>query len=259
MRVAVALGVAVALLPAVGRGAGAGGGHVAGCGTPLGPIQGPLPVGTGPCPGVRPGAAVWTGVGGCSFNFVFHGSDQSTYIGTAGHCILKDWGERVWAPGEGPSAWDDPGNLVGEFAYAVQRGERDFALIRVAPGVPVDPAMCHFGGPTGLYTDLDPSPVLLRHYGQGYSVSEVVPGRSGIARDTLDPDFFWFWGLAFFGDSGSGVMTANGEAAAVLVRLGAGLNGITGATRLPLQIERAEARLGIAIELVTAPLREEVL
>ena len=54
------------------------------------------PVGTGPCPGVRPGAIVRADIyyDHCTLNFLFLGSDGSRYIGTAGHCITDAGGFR---------------------------------------------------------------------------------------------------------------------------------------------------------------------
>ncbi|HVL32565.1 MAG TPA: hypothetical protein VM600_03180, partial [Actinomycetota bacterium] len=40
------------------------------------------PVGTGSCPGVRPGALVQSALGYCTMNFLFTGSDGHRYIGT---------------------------------------------------------------------------------------------------------------------------------------------------------------------------------
>src|SRR5258707_14903453 len=91
-----------------------------------------LPVGTGTCPGVRPGAIVRSDVGQCTLNFLFLGSDGASYIGTAGHCILGaspfggNVGERVWARGTGPVARDADGNPIGEFAYAILQDPKDF-------------------------------------------------------------------------------------------------------------------------------------
>jgi SAM-dependent MidA family methyltransferase len=45
-------------------------------------------------------------------------------------------------------AWN--GNRIGEFAYAILQDPKDFALIRLDPGVAANPQMCHFGGPTGV-------------------------------------------------------------------------------------------------------------
>src|SRR6267378_6503611 len=80
------------------------------------PVPAAAPLGTGTCPGVRPGAIVRSDVGQCTLNFLFEGSDGSRYIGTAGHCILGtspiggDVGEMSWAPGTGPVARDADGN-----------------------------------------------------------------------------------------------------------------------------------------------------
>src|SRR5262245_45885553 len=51
------------------------------------PVPAAAPVGTGTCPGVRPGGIVVSDVGQCTLNFLFQGSDGARYIGTAGHCI----------------------------------------------------------------------------------------------------------------------------------------------------------------------------
>ena len=75
-------------------------------GTPCQLIEVPAaapPVGTGPCPGVRPGAIVNSDTGQCTFNFLFQGSDGRRYIGTAGHCIL----------GESPIGGDVGEEVVG--------------------------------------------------------------------------------------------------------------------------------------------------
>lgn len=98
------------------------------------------PVGTTPCPGVRPGAIVTSDVGQCSFNFLFQGSDGVRYIGTAGHCILGesplggDVGEEAWAPGDGPEARDAAGARIGEFAYAILQDPRTSRSSASTPG-----------------------------------------------------------------------------------------------------------------------------
>src|SRR5438046_8692914 len=124
-------------------------------------IPGPsaAPLGTGTCPGVRPGAIVLSDVGQCTLNFLFAGSDGSRYIGTAGHCILGtspfggDVGEMAWAPGTGPVARDAAGNPIGGVAYAILQDPKDFSLIRLDPLVEASAAMCHFGGPPALNDD----------------------------------------------------------------------------------------------------------
>ena len=152
------------------------------------------PVGTGTCPGVRPGAIVNSEVGQCTMNFLFTGSDGRRYIGTAGHCILGespiggDVGEESWAPGSGPEATDGDGNRIGEFAYAVLQDPKDFALIRLDSGVEASPQMCHFGGPNGLNSDLTSSPTVLQHFGNGIGIGSVLPARTHLALSMPDPD-----------------------------------------------------------------------
>src|SRR5437016_4421292 len=130
-------------------------------GTPcaLIPIPAAAPLGTGTCPGVRPGAIVHSDAGQCTLNFLFLGSDGGRYIGTAGHCILGtspfggDVGEMAWASGTGPVARDVDGNPIGEFAYAILQDPKDFSLIRLDPQVQASAGMCHFGGPTAVNDD----------------------------------------------------------------------------------------------------------
>lgn len=213
------------------------------------------PIGTGSCSGVRPGGFFSSPIGGCSFNFLFSGSDGRRYIGTAGHCLVADGKETHWAPGTGPAIEVD-GRIVGHAAYGILKGDRDFGLIRLDSGVKASPQMCHFGGPTGVDTARVSGPVILEHYGNGVAVSALVPGRTSIALNTRDPDVVTAIGVAAFGDSGSGIMRA-GRALGVVVAIG--INSATIGdifiTRLPPQVARAERVLGTTLRLLTAPRR----
>lgn len=226
------------------------------------------PFGTGACPGVRPGAIVNSDKGQCTFNFVFTGSDGETYIGTAGHCILGDSaiegdvGEMAWIPGEGPEARDAGGARIGEFVYAILQDPKDFALILVDPGVTADPQMCHFGGPTGVNSDMPSGAVILHYHGNGVGVGRVVPARTGLALGMPHPDHVFAQGLAVPGDSGSGIIGGDGRAVGVIVTVGihsssigtGGVDaGIVGITRLTPQVARAEDVLGIGLTLALAP------
>ncbi len=199
------------------------------------------PVGTGPCPGVRPGAIVNSDVGQCTFNFLFLGSDGRRYVGTAGHCILGespiggDVGEQSWAPGTGPEARDANDVRIGEF---------------------------HFGGPTGINADTPSSLVTLEHYGNGVGVGSVVPARTALAIGMPDPDHVFAQGVVVPGDSGSGIISSDGRAVGVIVTVGIhsssiGTDGIDagdmGITRLPPQLARAQQILGLTLTLQTAP------
>ena len=226
------------------------------------------PIGTTPCPGVRPGALVETDKGVCSFNFLFRGADGQRYIGTAGHCILgesavggENVGERTWAPGAGPVARDSEGNRIGEFAYAVLEDPKDFALIRLDATAPASAQMCHFGGPTGTHADRPSTLTLLHHYGNGLLVGDVLPARSALALGMPNPDHVLATGAVVPGDSGSGIISADGRAVGVVVALGIGLGEIgTGVvdagtvivTRIAPQEARAEQVLGTARDLQTA-------
>ena len=233
------------------------------------PVPAAAPVGTGTCPGVRPGAIVNSDAGQCTFNFLFNGSDGRRYIGTAGHCILGespiggDVGEESWAPGTGPEATDGDGNRIGEFAYAILEDPKDFALIRLDSGVPASPQMCHFGGPNGTNTDQGSSPVVLNHFGNGVGVGTVLPARSALAFGMPDPDHVYAEGAVVPGDSGSGIISSDGRAVGVIVTTGVhsssiGTGGIDagtmGVTRLAPQEARAEQVLGVGMTLQTAPL-----
>jgi hypothetical protein len=234
------------------------------------PVPAAAPVGTGTCPGVRPGAIVQSEKGSCTFNFLFNGSDGRQYMGTAGHCILgdspiggQDAGEQSWAPGTGPAATDGNGNRIGEFAYAVLQDPKDFALVRLDPGVTASAQMCHFGGPNGLNADQPSSAVLLQHFGNGLVIGNVLPARTHVALGMPNPDHVFANGAALPGDSGSGVISSDGRAVGVLVTVGVhtgsigttGIEaGLIGITRIPPQEARAEQVLGTGLTLQTAPL-----
>jgi hypothetical protein len=236
------------------------------------PVPAAAPFGTGTCPGVRPGAIVRSDVGQCTLNFLFMGSDGRRYIGTAGHCILGtspfggDVGEMAWAPGTGPEARDNGGNRIGEFAYAILQDPKDFSLIRLDAQVQANAGMCHFGGPTAVNADQPGllQPVVLNWFGNGVGVGAVVPARSALAAGMPNPDHVFAQGVAVPGDSGSGVISSDGRAVGVLVTVGVhtaslgfgGLDaGTIGMTRLTPQVERAQAVLGVNLDLQLAPIQ----
>ena len=243
------------------------------------------PMGTGACPGVRPGSRLTTAVGRCTANFLFRAADATRYIGTAGHCIPRGESgegtarERFWPAGDGPAARDADGRRIGEFAYGTLESHgtgvgitytRNFALIRLDPGVEASPEMCYFGGPHALFDTDTTGPLVLHYYGSGETIRDVLPARSGVAQGTPEPDHIYATGLAMAGDGGSPVMTADGLALGVLVTSsphGVGFStepggpppaylesqqGTIGMTRLAPQLARAAATLGVPLELVTA-------
>jgi hypothetical protein len=273
-RVAAACALAVLLVAAPPASAGILGGKTQKANWTLGgapcrtiPVPTAAPLGTGTCPGVRPGAVVESDKGVCTFNFLFTGSDGRRYMGTAGHCILGDSptggdaGEESWAPGEGPEARDGEGNRIGEFAYAILEDPKDFALVRLDEEVAANPAMCHFGGPTAINADQGSDPVVLHHFGQGLAIGSVLPARSALALGMPNPDHVFATGVALPGDSGSGITSSDGRAVGVVVTVGVhtgsigtgGLDaGVVGITRLAPQQAQAGEVLGIDLTLQTA-------
>ena len=250
-----------ALAPASAEAAGPLGDAAAPANCVLIPVPARSPIAYSRCAGIRPGATVRTDKGRCTLNFVFRGADGRNYIGTAGHCILgegltlTDVGERTWAAGTGPVAKDAAKQRIGEFAYAVLSAPKDFALIRLDPGVAVDPQTCHFGGPTGINNDRG-GPQALEYFGNGLVIGSLLPARTGFAAATGDPDRTFAFALALPGDSGGPVQTMDGRAYGLLFGLGLAVGtepGTVGITRIGPQIGRAQQALGIALSLATAP------
>jgi hypothetical protein len=228
--------------------------------------EGTLPVGVGSCPGVRPGGEVQTEQGLCTLNFLFVTPEGERFIGTAGHCIVGEGpvadnaGEKTWAKGAGPAAKDSGNTRIGEFAYAVLQDPKDFALIRLDPGVDASPEMCNYGGPTGINNDISDGPKVLQYFGNGVGIGSTVPARSAVAMGFPNADHVYAAGLALPGDSGSAVITDDGRAVGVLVTtglhgLGFDENGVDfgtmGITRITPQIARASQALGLQLTLVT--------
>lgn len=230
----------------------------------------PAPVGTSPCPDVRPGANVQTSEGsGGTLNFLFRGSDGHRYVATAGH-LLADEETHVWK-GTGPTARIDDGTVIGRavFASNFNGGDRDFALIKLKRGVKSDPAVCHWGGPTGINDDLSDEPTVLRLYGKGTGIGDVVPARTMLAANTSNEMIVGATGVVMLGDSGSPVISEDGRAVGIQFLAGVifgsnvaggqteGLTpGTVGVYRLRPQMELAEQALRMKLELLTAPLAE---
>lgn len=214
------------------------------------------PVGAGRCPGIRPGALVETPVGFCTMNFLFRDGQGNRYIGTAGHCILNNDGERSWGS-NGPVARGAGGQVIGRFRYAVLRDPKDFALIRLNDGAAsrAKARMCHFGGPTGVDASRPPRGRLVRlqHYGQGIVTGNVTPARTFVANGMPNPNEVFAQGTVAPGDSGGPVTRrGTGKAVGLVVTIGGG-PGLVGITRLPPQEARAEAVIGRRLEVIRAP------
>jgi hypothetical protein len=201
---------------------------------------------------------------GCSMSFIFRGSDKSYYAASAGHCIWATSNigpsagkETVWGPGAGMVARDSNNQQIGRFAYGVWTDNRDFSLIRLDTGVHAEAAMCYFGGPTSMYTAHSGSMVFLKHFGNGLVWGDTIPARTAFAPNTSDPYYVFAYAAALPGDSGSGVMTTDGQAIGTLVDIYA--DGTTGITRLDTSVAEAERLMKIRLTLQTAKLEPDIV
>lgn len=215
-------------------------------------------------PRVKPGLTYSTERGaGCSFAFLFTGSDGREYVTTAGHCAFDEKDRGTWKGDTGERVFDDRGQTVGRFAHGDLGDSTDFALIRLDRGLSGDPQMCAWGGPTSLLTDAPRQQVELHHNGGGIGYESTIPSRRAYANGIPRQSIVRALGVVSFGDSGSGTTTAAGAAVGINVHITVGVdNGLPtlfGMARLDLAIEKAERSLGIQLKLRTAPLLPEPL
>ena len=165
---------------------------------------------------------------GCTANFIYYSGSGGTapavsngnhYLGSAGHCSDKV-GEPVYGaistPGVGPAI-----ARIGTIAKRIDDydGSRvyDFEAIKIEPGFEIYPAS-PVGGPNGIYDGCDVG-TPLKYYGHGYEIA-VAQGKpeGGVSTHWFDDGYGWA-GPAFGGDSGSGVLTADGRAAGNLTAI----------------------------------------
>jgi hypothetical protein len=200
-------------------------------------------------------------MGTCTFNVMLHDAGTGQYMATAGHCATptKSASATTSFPNDLVQAWDGSNwYSVGRFVYALYNETFDFGLIRLFSSVAANPAVCHFGGPLGIFVERVGTPVPLVHYGSGLALREIAPARTALAPNTLNPYWVLASGVAIFGDSGSPVLESfSGEVVGVLSDVGAvfaeGAVGNLFITRLQPQLLRAKSDLGLAaLDLVTA-------
>ena len=219
---------------------------------------------------IHPGVQMTSSAGQCTANFVFtNGTD--ILIGQAAHCTglgqatdtngctagSLPLGTEVQIQGA-----DHPGTLVYSSWLAMQDANEadanacaynDFGLVRIDPldHDKVNPSIPVFGGPTGIDTNGAASGESVYTYGNSslrLGLTQLSPhvgtslGTSGDAWTTtvytVTP------GLP--GDSGSAVVSQDGQALGILVTLGlAPLPGSNGVTSLDRALDYANAHGGI--------------
>jgi hypothetical protein len=201
------------------------------------------------CPGYQsPGvsaAGCIVAPAGCTANFIFAGG-STRYVGTARHCV-----DRI---GQEVTMQVDTTTLavVGTVSHMTSGdGEpgNDWALVRIDPAVAskwgVDPAVPVVGGPQGIYTGCDVTAV--KYYGHGYGVA-VAQGKPefGVATNWNNDGFGWT-GFGAPGDSGSPVLTADGQAAGNFTHLIVDIADYPGSDHAGTRITKALSRFGVAL------------
>jgi hypothetical protein len=201
------------------------------------------------CPGYQsPGvsaAGCIVAPAGCTANFIF-ASGATRYVGTARHCV-DNRGQEVTMQVDTTTI-----ATVGTVSHMTSgEGEpgNDWALIQIDPAVAakwgVSPAVPFVGGPNGIYTGCDVTPVL--HYGHGYGVL-VAQGKveGGLATNWNNDGFGWT-GAGAPGDSGSPVVTAGGQAAGDFTHLIVDPGTYPGSTLAGTRITKALSRFGVSL------------
>ncbi len=211
---------------------------------------------------VRPGVQVVSEAGSCTSNFVFKSPDNATlYLGLAAHCLEgEEEGETVEIAGGvvrgsvAYNSWYTMDNMDG--SGGIDQQTNDFALIELPADKRhlVHPAIYHYGGPTGLAESASQGERVLT-YGNTPLRQGVEPSntREGYVVESTP----WYTSMYIAtpglpGDSGSAVLSGNGEALGVLIHLGvAPLAGSNGAVNVAAALDFAAEHAGVQVELAT--------
>ncbi|MPZ60005.1 MAG: hypothetical protein GEU93_01660 [Propionibacteriales bacterium] len=230
---------------------------------------------------IHPGVQMYTEGAQCTGNFVFTDNSGAVYVGYAAHCAGTGGATETNGCDSGslPLGTDvefvQNGSLItagetvgtGELAYSSWltmqgRGEsddntcsfNDFALVKVDPGFvgDVNPSVPFWGGPVGLDTDGTTSGERVYSFGNSSlrgGIEQLSP-KTGISLGSdgdgwTHPVYTASPGIP--GDSGSGFMSADGEAVGVLATLQiAPLVGSNGVGDLAHELAYAQANSGLS-------------
>lgn len=192
------------------------------------------------CGGLSPGDPFSSDTAaGCTLGFLVAAPD-GLYFSTAGHCVQVD--DRVSSPDFGE--W---GRGAFHFLEPETGSETDgspgmdFGLIRIHPDTyaSLNPKMCGWDGPTGIYVD-SPGSGGVKHWGHGMVFGDL--GETGQRREGVqmsnDGDAFYWVGAGVPGDSGSAVIADDGRALGVLTHLNVGVASGGAVTNGGTHIER---------------------
>lgn len=179
---------------------------------------------------IRPGIQVTTeGAGQCTANFLFRSADNRTlYLGVAAHCFGSD--EPV-PLGSAVSGVMDNGQQrrIGEVAYNAwmhtdQHYQLDFGLIELDDRRSIraitHPAVMWYGGPVALAANDDTVAgdhvISYGHSSQRGPQDADNPRQGRVLQKEGNQIQVWTDHPGIKGDSGSGLMTADGRALGVL-------------------------------------------
>ena len=238
---------------------------------------------------VHPGVMTYTEGGQCTANFVFTDSAGAVYIGQAAHCAstgLPSQTNGCTTPSLGTTTRVDvdgaqyPGTMVyNSWVTMKAKNEQstftcqynDFALVKLdsRDWGRVNPSVPHFGGPDALRTTSVPSTTKVYSYGNSglrFGIAATSPKR-GISLGTGGDG--WTHSLytvsqGIPGDSGSGLLDANGDAYGVLSTVSAApipLSNNAGDLNKELAYMRANATgfSSIALALGTVPFKDPIV
>ncbi len=205
------------------------------------------------CAGLSPGDNIIADGSSCTLAFLV-ADPSGLYFMTAGHCIAE--GSRVTSPGVGEWGTGAFTHLTGESANGAGSPGNDFALIHIDLDKygDVNPKMCGWEGPTGIFQDKVTSGGV-RHYGYGILLgdTEFTRAREGFNLQYDGGDVYRWTGTGVSGDSGSGVIAADGRALGVLTHLS--ISPATVGTNAGTHIDRGFAlarEAGFQLQLVLA-------
>lgn len=206
------------------------------------------------CAGISPGDELNVGDLRCTLAFLL-ADKTGLYFATAGHCIKE--GELASVPGVGPLGTGALHYLDPETGAETDGSPgNDFGLILIdeANYDKLNPKMCGFEGPTGIY-DATPGSGGVNHWGHGAVFGDLGPTtqkRQGLNLENNNTAFYWT-GAGVPGDSGSGVLADDGRALGVLTHLQAGVTTDTnGGTHLYRGFQLAKELKGLDLRLVLA-------
>jgi hypothetical protein len=148
----------------------------------------------------------------------------------------------------GPAIKDIDGKRVGAIVYAVNKDDVDFALVRVDPGVRLDPALAFYGGPTRV--GHAPSQATEVYVYTPYGAPGIPNAVSGVAHGGPD---YPVVAAAAVGSTTHGAPVIGTDGAAVGYLDGRiSLDGGYSLKALGPAMERTQRRAGLRLKLLTA-------